>query len=376
SNAIKFSQKRGTINVGIRLINETDDYYEFRVAVKDSGIGIHPKDQEKLFKIFSQLDSSKRKLFAGTGLGLAISKELVKSMNGEIGVVSTPGLGSTFWFTFQAGKVTEIPVKEKTEEFPLKKEFILRQPRVLLVDDNEINRKVASQILAKSGCQVISAFSGKQAIDLISKQRFDLVFMDIQMPEMDGIETTKKIRELELEYVPPIIAMTAYSMEEDRERFLRQGMDDYLAKPIKSNLIIDKVKQYTRFEPREVDTKVFEEQAEALIINQNTLNQLYKYGGKELIVNVLHEFNNEAIQQVKQSLRFYNKKEFEKMQRELHTLKGNAGTLGIERLSKQAAVVEKKIKENNFDKLKPDLSKLKKSLKEFQDSYKNIIKDE
>jgi PAS domain S-box-containing protein len=376
SNAIKFSQKKGIINIGIRVIDHKKNNFTFRVAVKDSGIGIHPDDQKKLFVSFNQLDSSNKKQFAGTGLGLAISKELVKSMNGEIGVVSTPGFGSTFWFTFDASK-TEKPAQEEREILSFNDDhFSEHPPKILLVDDNDINRKVAGRILSISGCIVEEASSGPVAVKLASEQPFDLIFMDIQMPEMDGLETTEIIRSLPLERVPPIIAMTAYSMEEDKEKFISQGMDDYLPKPIKSHLLIEKVKQWTKSNLEVVDSSVFEEKAQELIINQNTLNQLHKYGGKELIVSVLEDFKKEAIEQVNESLHAIKSEDYNAINRLMHTLKGNAGTLGIEKVSKQADTIEKKIKENKFSKIARELNKLTTALDEFIDSYKNIIKNE
>ncbi len=376
SNAIKFSRGKGTINLSIKLKEHNKKGYEFSVAVKDSGIGIHPKDQEKLFKSFSQLDSSKRKLYAGTGLGLAISKELVKSMGGDIGVVSTPGLGSTFWFTFKASPTEIIPSADAKETNSITTQFVGRKPKVLLVDDNDINRTVASQILNKSGCKVVDVNSGRSALDQVQKDKFDLIFMDIQMPEMDGIETTKRMRKLNIKKLPPIVAMTAYSMQEDRDKFIKEGLDDYLAKPIKSDKLIDKVRSWTQFEPREVRSMVFEDKTEDLVINQNTLNQLHRYGGKELIENVLEDFNTEATEIVDESITSFKKQDFESIQKNMHTLKGNAGTLGIERLSKQAAVIEKKLKENKFGRLRNELTKLKKSFKEFKESYRNILKNE
>ena len=376
SNAIKFSSKKGIINISIRVMKVENNQYTFRVAVKDSGIGIHPDDQKKLFVSFNQLDSSVKKQFAGTGLGLAISKELVKSMDGEIGLVSTPGFGSTFWFTFVAERIEhDFPENKQTDTF-IQGKFIDKQPSILLVDDNDINRKVASQILIKSGCRVTEAKSGMEAIHMVSNQVYDLIFMDIQMPEMDGLETTQRIRQLSLDHLPPIVAMTAYSMEEDRERFVSQGMDDYLAKPIKSVQLIEKVQTWTKHELKVVDSSVFEEKTQDLIINQNTLNQLHKFGGKELIESVLQDFKIEANQQLQEVLIAYKEEDYESIRSLMHTLKGNAGTLGIERLSKQAATIEKRLKENKFDKLKSDLRHLKKSFQEFMDSYQNILKNE
>lgn len=373
SNAIKFSPKKGNINLGIKVLERNKPAWKFKVSIKDSGIGIYEKDMEKLFQSFSQLDSSSSKNYSGTGLGLAISKELVKSMGGEIGVASTPGLGSTFWFTFFAEAIDPADVTELKEENVFVKQFTESSPRILLVDDNHINRSVAKSILSKSGCEVTEASSGQEAITMASQSRFDLIFMDIQMPDMDGVQATHEIKKLDLLPCPPIVAMTAYSMEEDRVNFLRQGLDDYIAKPIKANGLIEKVKTWLHFEPKAVSSEVFEESTEELIINQNTLNHLYKYGGKELIQSVLFDFDKEATEQVANVSKLAERKEYELMRSELHTLKGNAGTLGIERLATCARLLEKKLKDKDYKQLKKQLVDLKRRLAEFKESYEHFI---
>ncbi|NQZ77918.1 MAG: PAS domain S-box protein, partial [Ekhidna sp.] len=216
SNAIKFSESKGNINMSIRLVKQRGKQCVFKVSIKDSGIGISEADQKSLFQSFHQLDNSSSKNFGGTGLGLAISRELVKSMNGEIGVASTPGLGSTFWFTFMGEEISSDLVNESQTNKPLTKEFIDQKPKILLVDDNDVNRKVASSIMIKSGCEVDEAYDGFHAIKKVTSKRYDLIFMDIQMPKMDGITATNEVRTLEYGTNTPIIAMTAYSMEEDR----------------------------------------------------------------------------------------------------------------------------------------------------------------
>lgn len=372
SNAIKFSKKKGHINIGIRVLDIKDGEYKFKVSVKDSGIGISQNDLGKLFQSFNQLDSSSKKMYAGTGLGLAISKELVKSMGGEISVVSTPGLGSTFSFTFTAKSIDESEVKNTSEDQNQIKQFINSSPKVLLVDDNDINRRVAVSILSKSGCIVKAAGSGKKAIELVKKNDFNLIFMDIQMPDLDGIETTRLLKNLQLKNLPPIVAMTAYSMEDDREKFIQEGMDDYVSKPIKANDLIGTVQKWLNFEPQKVSSEVLEEKAEDLIINQNTLNHLHKYGGKELIESVLDEFNIEATAQLDSLVRLMEKFEYEPIKKELHTLKGNAATLGIEKLARAAEDMEKSLKENNHELLPAQLRILVKNLSEFKESYHNL----
>ena len=375
SNAVKFSRKKGIINLSIRVLKQEKDLFTFRVSIKDSGIGISKEDQKKLFQNFNQLDSSSSKNYGGTGLGLAISKELVRSLGGKIGVVSTPGLGSTFWFTFQATK-TVTPIKDKNQAESVLKQFGIEKPKILLVDDNQINRNVASKILTKSGCIVAEASGGKLAVEKAKEEVFDLIFMDIQMPEMDGIEATHKLKELKLKNLPPIIAMTAYSMEEDREKFIGQGMDDYLAKPIQVEKLIQKVKKWTRFEPIEAAREVLLEQHERLVLNQNTINQLRKFGGMELIESVLTEFDEEATMQIRNADKYIKSREFEEFRRDMHTLKGNAGTLGAEKLSDLASIVEKRLKEDNFDGLDKFLRQLESGLNQFKETYQNILKDQ
>lgn len=372
SNAVKFSQKKGTINLSIRVLEQKDGLFSFKISVKDSGIGISEDDQEKLFQSFNQLDSSSSKNYGGTGLGLAISKQLVESLGGEIGVVSTPGLGSTFWFTFKA-QMTTAPEKTAEPEVNEIRQFAIEKPRILLVDDNQINRSVASKILTKSGCEVVEATGGLEAVDKVQRESFDLIFMDIQMPEVDGIEATFRIKGLNLVNTPPIIAMTAYSMEEDREKFLGQGMDDYLPKPIKAEKLISTVKKWTRFEPVKVTGEALTEESERLVINQNTLNQLRKFGGMELIASVLTEFDEEATTLIGKVADHLKAKTYKELRGDMHTLKGNAGTLGAEKLADLAAAVEKKLKENTFEGLEELLKQLEINLGLFKESYRNIL---
>ncbi|MFY0654841.1 MAG: response regulator, partial [Cyclobacteriaceae bacterium] len=376
SNAIKFSEGRGTINISLRVAKKLKNKIKFKVQIKDEGIGISKEDITDLFKNFNQLDNSSTKIYAGTGLGLAISKELVRTMKGDIGVVSTPGLGSTFWFTFEGNIPTRpiVKIKEQNGSEAIIREFSSQIPNILIVDDNNVNRTVAGQILEKSGCKVDLASGGAEAIEKVRNSPYDLVFMDIQMPEMDGVEATRRIKLLDKkEMLPSIIAMTAYSMEEDRSKFLSQGLDDYIAKPIKASGLINKVKEYLLFEPAEVDNDIFEDQPSELIINQNTLNQLFKYGGQELVNSVLEDFESEAGQQINEFSGFMRKEDVESLKKELHTLKGSAGTLGIERLEKYAIDLERDLKEKNTINLENRIDEIQRSFHEFQENYKNIL---
>ncbi len=375
NNAIKFSDGKGNINISLRVIDQKNSQFKIKAEVKDAGIGISKENIERLFNSFSQIDNSQSKTYGGTGLGLAISKELVKSMGGKIGVVSTPGLGSTFWFTFSCAEPDSETLKQlqTTEEPSLSRQFLKKQPVILLVDDNAINRKVASQILAKSGCKVDNAENGAEAIKKAAEKSYDLIFMDIQMPGMDGVQAANEIKKALKSETPPIVAMTAYSMEEDRSKFLNQGMDDYLAKPIKAITLVDKVKDWIHFEPKTVKSDVLAEVSEDLIINQNTLNQLFKYGGEELIQSVLEEFDEETESLLKEAEKAIQTKNYEIVRSNLHTVKGNAGTFGVEKLAKCATNLEKKLKEKNYKFVERNFKDITSCFEEFKANYKNII---
>ncbi|MEQ9423834.1 MAG: PAS domain S-box protein [Cyclobacteriaceae bacterium] len=379
SNAIKFSKSRGTIHISVKQNEVKGDTAVIRVQIKDSGIGIAKDDLEKLFTSFMQVDNSSTKSYGGTGLGLAISKELTKSMNGEIGVHSTPGLGSTFWFTFKADIATEEqrPFEVTPGDNLIKEAFENRKPKILVVDDNSVNRKVAGQILKKAGCKVDMADSGMEAIEKAKGNTYDLIFMDIQMPTMDGIRATRQIKRLGLETVPPIIAMTAYSMEEDRERFLNQGLDDYLPKPIQASSIIAKVKDWLKFEPIRIEPVIFDtsDTDEGLIINQKTLSNISKHGGKELLQSVLEDFETETKEQLANCFDALTKGNFEDIRLELHTMKGSAGTLGIEKVARQAESLEAELKKGKPADLNEKLLLLESRFNEFRENLEKIFDD-
>jgi len=377
ANAIKFSKSRGTIHISAKTIEQKKDKCILRIQIKDSGIGIAKKDLVKLFTSFTQVDNSRTKTYGGTGLGLAISKELTKSMGGEIGVHSTPGLGSTFWFTFEAGIAPDGTLIEDspTTSSEIAAEFELRKPRILIVDDNSVNRKVAWQILKKSGCNIDMVTSGEEALVILGKKTFDLIFMDIQMPVMDGIKTTLEIKKLHLAKTPPIVAMTAYSMEEDRERFISQGLDDYLAKPIQATSLIAKVKDWLKFEPNKVEVETFTEASsdEGLIINQKILVNIERHGGKDILHPLLEDFENETKEQIANCFKALRAGDFEGVRLELHTLKGSAGTLGIEKVAKCAEKIEAKLKTEKPSDLKQKLKLLNNNFNEFQENLRNIL---
>ena len=351
SNAIKFTNNGGSIHLSMKPQFKYGNTHVIKVNVRDTGIGIAKEHLDSLFKSFSQVDDSSTKSFGGTGLGLRISKELCELMNGNIGVYSTPNLGSTFWFTFEAlatnkGRVEE---EKKEEDNTVLNAFVEFNPRVLLVDDNIINKQVAGEILKSSGCHVDMAGNGFEAIEMVSKKGYDLIFMDIQMPQMDGVTATQKLKSMKLPGLPPIVAMTAYGMGPDRERFLNQGMDDYLAKPIKAHDLINKVKQWVNGSHEETPTLVKKETEKLEIINKDIIAQLEKYSGPEMVKEILKEFEKETQEQLDQCQNSLGENDYQSILRDLHTLKGSAGTIGVEKLAHHVKELEGKLKENNFE---------------------------
>jgi PAS domain S-box-containing protein len=235
-NAIKFTDC-GEVEIVLRSSSQ-DKEAHLEFSVRDTGIGISPSNLEHLFQPFSQADASMSRRFGGSGLGLSLSKNLIEMMNGRIWVESRLGEGSTFHFTVQ------LPIAKKDPAATRSIDALLppapKPLRILLAEDNRANQKLATYILNQRGHTVEIADNGRQALELFRKNQYDALLMDIQMPEMDGLEATKSIRldEAGKRWVP-IIAMTAHAMNEDRDRCVKAGMDAYLSKPINAKEMIN-----------------------------------------------------------------------------------------------------------------------------------------
>lgn len=252
-NSIKFTNK-GTVRMSIRKNPSKKDM--LLVSITDTGIGIPEEKQHLIFQKFSQADSSITRKYGGTGLGLAISKSLVELMGGQIWFKSKPGTGTTFFFTIPYREqvqhpVTHQPLQMKMPEMDFagaKPRDPNRKVRILIADDTEDNRTLFTHYLKNGPYEIIEAENGLQAIDQVKSGEFDIVFMDVQMPEMDGYAATDKIREWEREvHKPPvpIIALTARALAEDRQKSLRAGCNDHIAKPFKKDTLLGVINQYS-----------------------------------------------------------------------------------------------------------------------------------
>lgn len=370
SNAIKFTPKKGSINVRLEVKKEFDNgKIRLMGIVSDNGIGISSEDQQLLFKSFTQLDSSSKKTYKGTGLGLYISKKLAELMGGMIGVESNTPNGTTFWFTFETKEIlpsVSTPGIAEQVKLPYK-------ARLLVVDDNKVNLQIAAEILKKSGCEVITADSGKSAIKKATNDQFDLIFMDIQMPDMDGVESANKIKKGALNQYTPIIAMTAYSMKGDREKYLSSGMDDYIAKPIAPESLIYAVKKWIEAEPSAIVVNKNQSiVSQHKTLNLDVLHNLEKFGGREMVLECLEEFKEECESQISQLDSLMKKQKFDDILVILHTLKGNSGTLGVQKLAFWAEFMEDEMKKKNYHIFEANMKELSKLYSEFKSEIKQF----
>jgi CheY-like chemotaxis protein len=235
-NAIKFTARGEVVIRAMRLKKGEGQSAWLRFEVQDTGVGIPPEKQAGIFDAFTQADSSVTRQYGGTGLGLAICKRLVELMGGQIGVYSQPGQGSCFWFEVPLPVIQENAPEETTAQpsGSTLNSHELDGVRVLLVEDNPVNQKVAIRMLQKLGCVVELAENGQQALEKLERASYDIVLMDMQMPVMDGLTATRLLRQREQQtgHHQVVIALTANAMQTDRELCLDAGMDDYLSKPL------------------------------------------------------------------------------------------------------------------------------------------------
>jgi two-component system sensor histidine kinase/response regulator len=237
-NAVKFTEQ-GAVTVRVLRVGPGEEHFLVRFEVQDTGKGIAPEDQKRLFNDFEQADNRSTRQYGGTGLGLAICKRLAEQMGGSIGVSSEAGIGSIFWFAIPLDKGSQASMRQdqgpSTEELALRLAQGHRDARVLLVEDNVTNQEIAVELLQEVGIAVDLAANGEEALDMAAAHSYDLILMDIQMPKMDGLEATLAIRRLPGQAHVPIVALTANAYTEEVARYITAGMNGHIAKPIVVN---------------------------------------------------------------------------------------------------------------------------------------------
>jgi CheY-like chemotaxis protein/nitrogen-specific signal transduction histidine kinase/HPt (histidine-containing phosphotransfer) domain-containing protein len=352
-NAIKFTEK-GKIVVSITHDELSSDKIGLRCQVHDSGIGMTPEQMAKLFQPFSQADGGITRRYGGTGLGLVISKKLVDLMSGTIEVESEYGVGSTFTVTvplgiaqvsFQAAALTNKLYRQNNPEANAR----LMGRKILLIEDNEINRELIIDLLSTFGCNTGFAVDGREGVRRVLSEFFDLVLMDIQMPEMDGLTATRLIRADGRFSKLPIIAMTANAMTGDKENCLAAGMNDYLTKPIDAaNLAavlsqwLPAASQKTAFVqlPSRSQTKVWHDGIPDQLPPFDIPALLELCGNAKLPRKLLLMFRAGYTDAVPKLRKFILEGQHDEAKRLAHTIKGVAGNLRAAELSKAAAAVE------------------------------------
>ena len=333
-NAIKFTAQ-GAVVVRVTPGAAGDGHVRF--VVTDTGPGIAPEVQARLFQPFSQADTSTTRRYGGTGLGLAICKRLVDLMGGVIGVDSAPGRGSAFWFAIPLPAQPAPSVAAGAcERAPGTAIAAQRGSHVLVAEDNPVNRKVALLLLEKLGCRVDAVGNGTDAVEAAQRVPFDLILMDCQMPELDGYGATARIRALEGAHRHvPIVAMTANALAGDRERCLAAGMDDYIAKPVREVDLAALLSRWLKAPasshgvPRGVDRAVVED-----------LHQLTPSGEPSVVGEILVAFAQDAPAQLAALRAAVTASDAGALRTGAHSLKGSSGAVGARRLSALCAHLE------------------------------------
>ncbi len=342
-NAIKFtSHGEVALNISLKKMDKENAYLHFEVS--DTGIGINQGKQKEIFSAFSQADESTTRQFGGTGLGLAICHQLVNLMGGEIGVKSVEGEGATFWFTtvFTISSFNQsISARHRQPAVPLKFDAL-----ILVAEDNTTNQIVARGVLEHLGCTIDLADNGKIAVSIAAKKKYDLIFMDCQMPVMDGYEATKNIRESEQQAgsgQTPIIALTAHAMKGDRERCLAVGMNDFITKPFNEQQLANilskwlpdtDINKWTK--PPTKTAKVQEKKSTQIHLDESVLNsfrKIQKPGKPDIRIGLVNVYLQSGPKMLHELHQAAENKDTKKLWQTAHTLKSSSASLGALRLS-------------------------------------------
>jgi len=405
-NAIKYNKKGGSLSIVIAM----SDYSHVRVSIIDTGLGLSPENQQKLFVPFSRLDAANSEI-EGTGIGLSYSKQLVELMHGEIGVDSEQGRGSCFWFELPVANARIIREKITPAEGSAVDSIIqhsanhsLPDKNILLVEDNEVNQEVAVDLLEHFGYSVDVVDNGADAIDARSAREYALIFMDCEMPIMDGLEATKNIRKHEAEHHKtraPIIALTAHAISGARENCLDAGMDDFLSKPYSFSDIQSIIAKWSLFKEQQnyPDSEIIDShidnhetlpvteaspltQPNAQLIDQTVINRLKQVNKKASTQNKKGETKASLLSRVADIYLYQTPDLINKMEQAsidtnydivadiAHTLKSSSAAIGAVDLSDLCCELEISVKQDYSSE-----SEIKQKIKEIGNHFQQVEKE-
>ncbi|MBW1871256.1 MAG: response regulator [Deltaproteobacteria bacterium] len=375
-NAAKFTQA-GEIAVLAYLEAETEEDVLIRFSVSDTGIGIPASRLNRLFRQFTQVDASTTRKYGGSGLGLAISKQLAQAMGGEIGVVSEEGRGSEFWFTARFIKQPEqerclIPPPELRDARHSIRELRRGAVRILLAEDNITNQQVALGILRKLGLSADAVANGVEAVRALESIPYDLVLMDVQMPEMDGYEATAKIRDPKSSvhnHDIPIIAMTAHAMQGDRKKCLEAGMNDYLSKPVAPQALAEMLKKWLPKQKKDYAPGGSQETGLQVFDKSDLLNRLMD--DEDLAQTIIAGFLGDIPEQIEKLKDYLQSGDASGAERQAHTIKGASANVSGAALSEVAFGLEKAVLAGDFDVAKAGLPALEAQFEKLKEAMKN-----
>lgn len=337
SNALKFTEK-GSVEISCKVLKNNADSQLVRLIVTDSGIGMDKQFTEKMFQKFSQEDESVTRKHGGTGLGLSITRELVELMNGKIYVESEKNIGTKIYFDIEFEKGTEDVILQKSAT--PQDVSILRGKTILVADDNKMNRVVAGAILKYYHCEIIYAENGLEAIEKTKSHQPDIILMDVQMPEMDGLQATKEIRE-NISKTIPIIALTALAIKGDKEKCKKAGMNEYLSKPFEENDLVEKLCQCIgKSSPKKKQKEIIEEHRTIELYSLEKLKSIAQ--GDEAFISEMIEI---FIEQAQLSIRQFKEAEIsgdiDAIKKVAHRLKPSVDSLQIHSINSLIREIEK-----------------------------------
>jgi CheY-like chemotaxis protein len=388
SNAIKFTEK-GYVKIQVSLEDKNDMFNNLHFVVSDTGIGIPENKLDQLFQPFTQLDGSYTRKYGGTGLGLVIAKSYIDLMEGNIHVESQLGKGTKFIFNLKLKEVDELTedakknisnegytdISDTVRQALYKLSDKRKKFKILIAEDNIVNQKVVSKMLVDFGYKCETVNNGEEAVHAVNEGNYDAVLMDIQMPKMDGLAATRHIRNIRNGQKDiPIIAITAHALVGDKEKCFEAGMNEYLSKPVFSEILIGKLDSILNLQLEENEEIISENSNHDNIFNFDQLDKV-SLSDEEFQKELLTTYFIDIESRIQKLGEFYSSNNIEKLIKEAHTIKGSSFSVGAVKLAEEALSIEISGKNNDLNSVGGKIKNIKTALDETRDIVKHIVKD-